>query len=555
MFTADKSAPELAVAMANIVHNVALDRDSDASRFELDAAVLRNQFNVAVALAARRRNQVHSMQSRLPNELWLILWQGLELADRVSVSCVCHAWRALALESTRLWGFIDFHSNLHSGYCDCEECQDAAAIVVEKGVRGCRIPARTNLPLVELALTRSKLSPLEIWILDIPERSNKDVYRTLSISLLPHAARITGIYIVARDLDTLVILTHRLPDLLSLRTLRVTCLACKDSGTESHGASPISNAFVSPHLEELVLSPCTYWDPAGFVSHPALRIIAFTLYVADQLIPLLTASPNLDTLVLRLNHVGEDFLASSEGQGHVLPLVRRIPHVYLTALPTKLEDATVSSFAAAEQEHFVMQLCERGSPSTRTLRALAGHFNSQSDDFQSDNISISWAREREESAIELRSAQGKRREIRFLETDGRSTAQAIWDSVPAVLPRTFIADTFWWYFILEFSPFPKPMPNVTRVAFLHAEASMGCWRPSMRLSAGTSLFPALESIELCSEGEEIAISTEVLVVLVNALRSPDGPPCTLITRGIRIEGDTTELASRVNILPGADRIL
>lgn len=78
--------------------------------------------SAAHAVALRKRNSTTSMQHRLPDELWLLVWAQAHLADRITLTHVCHFWRALALRSPRMWTHVEVYSLEHRLGCDCNRC-------------------------------------------------------------------------------------------------------------------------------------------------------------------------------------------------------------------------------------------------------------------------------------------------------------------------------------------------------------------------------------------------------------------------------------------------
>lgn len=62
------------------------------------------------------------MQHRLPDELWLLVWAQAHLADRITLTHVCHFWRTLALRSPRMWTHVEVYSLEHRLGCDCNRC-------------------------------------------------------------------------------------------------------------------------------------------------------------------------------------------------------------------------------------------------------------------------------------------------------------------------------------------------------------------------------------------------------------------------------------------------
>ncbi|KZW01425.1 hypothetical protein EXIGLDRAFT_692894 [Exidia glandulosa HHB12029] len=78
--------------------------------------------SAAHAVALRKRNSTTSMQHRLPDELWPLVWAQAHLSDRITLTHVCHFWRTLALRSPRMWTHVEMYSLEHRLGCDCNRC-------------------------------------------------------------------------------------------------------------------------------------------------------------------------------------------------------------------------------------------------------------------------------------------------------------------------------------------------------------------------------------------------------------------------------------------------
>lgn len=48
---------------------------------------------------------------RIPPELWYIVFENMDLMDRLVATHVCSDWRSIALRSSRLWRDLDFYSD------------------------------------------------------------------------------------------------------------------------------------------------------------------------------------------------------------------------------------------------------------------------------------------------------------------------------------------------------------------------------------------------------------------------------------------------------------
>ncbi|KZW00835.1 hypothetical protein EXIGLDRAFT_694798 [Exidia glandulosa HHB12029] len=512
------------------------------SQFEDDAVRLRAQLDIAISEAAQRRNAALSLQSRVPDEVWCIAWQDLPLADRVAVSHACRAWRTLSLASPRVWSFIDFFCDLHNADCQCSVCEQANVFLTHHGFRGTRIQAKTNFRLLELALLRSRAAPLVIHIRD-SRYANEHVYVELFATVLRHhAARITMIDMQLWDTSTVLPTVDLLHSLPSLRSISVTCMTCLHNDHQQVDSYPIFEQVVDlPQLERLSLPACAVWRPAADLSLPSARRVSLTEYDAKNILLILRALPQLDTL--RLNFDEETLTDSVPSPGaisQILVLVRRISHVYLYHIPTMLENVVVACFAAAELSTLSLEFDHYSPASANTIRTLASHFDS------SESVVLSCTPEQsEDMVIELLSTRGKRREVRFPATTCNMHAGEIWSCIPASLPSAVVTDSDFWSRVLEHETHPAPMPKVAGVTFVNAQAHVG-WTKAWRLTEA-SLYPALKILEIRGRDSDSVVTAESVVELLDSLRSRGGPRITLTTDGIHIEA--THSPRRIS--PGA----
>ncbi|KZW00831.1 hypothetical protein EXIGLDRAFT_830477, partial [Exidia glandulosa HHB12029] len=532
------------------LHKYACSGKSDPSRFEADVAALRTQFDISVAIAARKLNSMVSLQSRLPDELWCMAWQDLPLADRLSVTRACHAWRTLAVGCPRVWSLIDFYSEVHGSDCTCPECGDLD-ILVRSGLV-VRPPERTNFRLLDFALKRSGEAPLILHIADLLPLSNDDIYVELSTKLQPYAARIVAIRMDLGDCYRVLPLLDRIHTgaLPALRVLAISCVTCKDDDDYYAHRNFISKVFRNDialkSLEELRLPWCAYparsWTSFRL---PALQTISLTVSDADDILPLLLACPSLDVLHLTFAEdfdVGDD-LSVPAHQAKILRLVRRLSDVCLTSVPEEFENVTLSSFAAPEVP--LLSIGHKYEDSAyRTLQALVSHFDAT----EGVTLSVTTINAGLDTVIGLTTRNGRRHEVCIAGTD--SITSNTWTHIPGPLPTSVVLDANLWSQQVRFKQLPRPMPNVTSVTFVNSQIWAWEYVDSVTHRAlDALLFPALETVHLKGRRSDRAIASHKVVVILDVLRSParGGPPVALYTHGIRIEGDMTELASRATV--------
>ncbi|KZW00822.1 hypothetical protein EXIGLDRAFT_123165 [Exidia glandulosa HHB12029] len=308
--------------------------------------MLRRQLDITLASTAQGLNPACSLQLRLPDELWCMIWQDLSLADRVSVSLVCHAWRTLALGCPRVWSSIDFDSDVHGKSCKCSDLGWLAR-------RKCRQPKRVNFHLLDIALEHCKEAQLTLHSVDSVDYSIdlESVYREYFAKLQPYAGRIAAIRM---DLDdcpaVLPFLNHIHTDSLpSLRILSLSCRRCPHDDYDYRCGDVLPSDNALPRLEELSLPPCSRWT-RPWTSSPALRAVSCPIDNTDDILSILHACPALEilhlTFVQSVQSDSEDLetmacIHSAVALSEMLRHVRRLPDhprflFYPSAITTKI---------------------------------------------------------------------------------------------------------------------------------------------------------------------------------------------------------------------------
>ncbi|KZW01339.1 hypothetical protein EXIGLDRAFT_745131 [Exidia glandulosa HHB12029] len=513
------------------IRDAALDSSCDAVEFEDRTAELRTLLAVELALAARRRNAVQSLQSRIPDELWCLVWQDLPLADRLSITRVCHTWRTIAHGAPSLWRFLDLVVDAHNSECDCQQCVD--------DIRKSRIamqaqrPSKTNIHLAYHALKLGKQALVVLEVTDDTQFSNDDAYRFLGRVLSPHAHRIRAVYLQMVDNEIIDLLFDSIQSFPALRVLHMLCGDDPQSQNE-FTSSPLS----APLLEELVISRSVLWDSAIPTGHMFARLhtLRCSICLAEEALRLLRVCPGLQCVRfdVDLTVVGEPGLAFVDLDEARL-LAGRIPDVTLGGLKASIEAAYLDIFAISEIKSLSLWYYQNKSPSLRAVQNLASHCTG-------DSVTCACAAVGDYTAFKIDVGLSTHRLL--MQSTKRHTLHRTWQALGAKIATELIVDFDLWP-ILFTGDNVEPMAQVTMfsvllwkfddvTAFLASESLL-------RLD----LFPSLHGIPSREETAALEARAKDLTSLIDPLKvRRDGRPYLgfPMIEGVHGERDTTEAA-------------
>ncbi|KAH7093879.1 hypothetical protein BKA62DRAFT_721836 [Auriculariales sp. MPI-PUGE-AT-0066] len=117
----------------------------------------------------RARNEVSSVQHRLPDELWTACWEYLPFADRVNVSQVGAQWRKIAVACPRLWCDLEFNAlRLYEGG-DAEDQRtiDSSSLIATAIKRSMALPLSVTASIKLLESGETIFSLAEILKRDV----------------------------------------------------------------------------------------------------------------------------------------------------------------------------------------------------------------------------------------------------------------------------------------------------------------------------------------------------------------------------------------------------
>jgi len=213
-----------------------------------------------------------TMQS-LPEDVLGIIWLKLPLYDILSVTKVCSAWRAAALDMPLLWTDINCWTKHHGDHISCSSC-DSRSRFANGGLR-----PHDNLDFVDELLRRSRLAPLNVvvhhyWV-GAMEYST-DGLKHIGARLAPHSGRIKAISIYASESDAAFDLLNFLPLLPTVERMVLAVDSANlhgvDSGSLIFGllSSQAGSLSVLRHLE---LFPGINWNRGATCPEEQLETI------------------------------------------------------------------------------------------------------------------------------------------------------------------------------------------------------------------------------------------------------------------------------------------
>ncbi|EJD43182.1 hypothetical protein AURDEDRAFT_167599 [Auricularia subglabra TFB-10046 SS5] len=269
---------------------------------------------VKTTLAAEMRplNAALSLQNRLPNELWCLIWEPLSAADRVSVSLVCSQCRALLYSCPRLCNRLLFYTTCHSAQCKCLGCTRTPGPYSDGDPAGWRIhsydEASTNVAGAIGALSRSPNSSLHITFDIVPFTPNPAVVNSLIETLLSASWRLHTLVLRVCNPDDTASFLARFDVLPALRVLDLDVVPAIHNERRRRRSFALRKIEL-PLLEELHLRSQQHeWYPDGpwmtgdppSVESPMLRKLTVHFHLKfDDFIRILRTYPLLSHLSMK----------------------------------------------------------------------------------------------------------------------------------------------------------------------------------------------------------------------------------------------------------------
>ncbi|KZW01342.1 hypothetical protein EXIGLDRAFT_745133 [Exidia glandulosa HHB12029] len=360
------------------LHAAALDRSYDARYGAAHKRSLKTT-RLACARDSIRKlrkldasEMLHSRYSRcIPDELWCMVWQDLPLADRISITRVCHTWRNLALGSPHVWSLVDAVMNIHHPGCDCNKCTTRFA----ERYFALRHPAfaESNLHFVKRALELGKNSCITLHVSDTMEMSDTQAHMYLGQLLKPHSSRLKAVYLNMFDNWGVRVLFD---DLLSFPALRTPTVSCANDSCSNGPRLLASGVLELPTLEELVLPTCISLRGCLPLC-TSLRTLSCTVGDTSDIVGILGNCPALSQLNLELLYNLDDSTGRSVPPDRLLDArntSRRIPDITIRGIrPTRNEADILQIFSAPEIETLCLWYTSSEGPSLHALQDVAAH--------------------------------------------------------------------------------------------------------------------------------------------------------------------------------------
>ncbi|KZV93550.1 hypothetical protein EXIGLDRAFT_835620 [Exidia glandulosa HHB12029] len=256
--------------------------DSGATLADLAHAV-REACNDSISSVVRA---IEAGPFQIPEEIWGLIWSSLPLADLVTATHVCRAWRAAALDIPALWTEIVIMPKRHASTCDCAPCS-ASATAHDR-------PCTLNTRRLAVLLNRSRGAPLDvcIYMWHATDLLNDDGSFALICSMLgQHSSRLVSL---EARLSSGNLLHGLMMSLNSLPLLR--CLLLRASGSTNLSSLPL---VAMPKLATLRTGPSVLWD-ALITTAPALLAVSVSVQTVTELVNVLSSVPALRDLELYL---------------------------------------------------------------------------------------------------------------------------------------------------------------------------------------------------------------------------------------------------------------
>lgn len=201
--------------------------------FQNLAHSVQQQCTATISRIARQRNAVVSCSSRIPPELWSMIWCLLPQQDVLDVARVCHTWRQTALGDARLWTRCDVRLDLPDPRCRCHNyCEDLSDddsdFTPDRDLWGDDsvydlVAIEEQLGYSRLYAQRSRGLPLSITLAVGHETPHPRVIPSLFRTLSAHARRIRVLRLDFDSLEVMKSLLRRFAAFPALHDLSISC--------------------------------------------------------------------------------------------------------------------------------------------------------------------------------------------------------------------------------------------------------------------------------------------------------------------------------------------
>lgn len=279
--------------------------------------------------------------SRVPAELWLMIWKTVDMPDRVHISQVCRAWRAMALSDAFLWQHIELYCDNHSAACSCARCRFG-------GRHG---TLRDNSRLVSIVLERSRSLPLILRITDGgPDTDvafwSQDAACSFASVIRPHLGRLVAIDAKLKAGKLLCWLLYELRTLPALVALSHS----RSTPIQRHKCSMMvfEHPVAMPMLRTLALTHgVVNWSEDPWPSYPTVTTLRFAVEFVYDLFEILIACPNVSVL--------EAYMRGFRPFAGVVEALRSIPCVRVFDIAAPFADRIRSIFACPARREYHLE--------------------------------------------------------------------------------------------------------------------------------------------------------------------------------------------------------
>lgn len=172
--------------------------------------------------------------NRLAGAVLRSVWELLPFNDRIAISHVCYAWRALALDTPQLWSRINISSRWKdvcglygSDYCEHAYCElssecDCSCCSISTDPRYRDVAPQSNLKALAPLLARSAPLPFQLHLTFTTRRIHGNTLDILKKRLHPHVARMSSLTVDALDHREWLCIWGDLPSAPLLHTLMLS---------------------------------------------------------------------------------------------------------------------------------------------------------------------------------------------------------------------------------------------------------------------------------------------------------------------------------------------
>lgn len=253
-----------------------------------------------------QHNVVHSMQKRLPDEIWCAIWEPLPFFDRVRILRVCRAWRTVALNAPALWSRILCFSTIHSEDCYCFDCKGH-----DEGHYVPRWPENpypqraTNLHDLPRYLSLGRKVDLHLSVDIVEHMPGKHVIQSLAQACNPHASRLVTIHWRSGQHAALRQFLSQIT-LSSVRNITADWLFRDDETWDEYGFSDMAKDLDFPALAYLRLDDPRFRGDGAHANLPSLRSLTFYPRSCQEIAAALVACPSLTILQAHLSRIDEE---------------------------------------------------------------------------------------------------------------------------------------------------------------------------------------------------------------------------------------------------------